>query len=228
MRWLSIVIVALSFGAIAAAHAASDATAPINSDAHASVRPVITPENRDVWTMRDDGSIRHVQSGLVCPAAFGASKLWSGDVYPSPERGTDVGCDYGRGVFGQAQSKLTIFAVKAGTGTTIDSAFEKYRGEMHQMYPNGTDAHPSIHMQGTPPADFPELRSEEMDVMRSGHRYKTVVIVFLKSGWVVEIRSTYRTEITAGDSNAAEGFGSDLAGDTAALFQAVTTVGAPK
>src|SRR5215469_11013721 len=50
-----------------------------------------------VFVVRDDGTIRHVQSGLVCPAKFPNVAFWHAELFDSPlGPGMDVGCDYGR------------------------------------------------------------------------------------------------------------------------------------
>jgi hypothetical protein len=227
MRSLAILLAAALCASSAQAVSAPAEPAQSNpqSATRSLPRPLIKTEDRDVWTALDDGSIRHIQSGLICPPKFGQSILWWGALYPATKRGDDVSCDYGRGPFGQAQSKLSIFAIRMTPGATLDSEFERYRAEMHKAYPGGTNVGPAIEMKGEVPADFPELRSEEMDVVLGGRRYKTEVIVFLKSGWVIELRATYRTEIDASDPGAAEGIASDLVAGSLALFQAVSTVG---
>jgi hypothetical protein len=178
----------------------------------------------DVWARENDDAIRHVQSGLVCPAKLGSAALWRGVVFPSAQgRGGDVGCDYARIIDNAADVKLTIFAIKAEPGTTLETAFDKYRAEMHTAYPNGTNARPSVRMTGEVPATFPRVLSEEIDVVIEGRPYNTEVIVMLISGWVIEIRSTRPTSYVPNDPNMAL----DLMNSNAALMQAVSSVGTP-
>jgi hypothetical protein len=65
--------------------------------------------------------------------------------------------------------------------------------------------------------------SEEMEIVVEGKTYNTEVIVMLISGWVIEIRATRPTQYGAGDPNMAL----DLTNSTAALLQAVASVGTP-
>ena len=92
----------------------------------------------DVWQQNEDGSVRHIRSNLACPADLPNMKLWHVFVYPSPDRGADVGCDYGRiaavmktGGRTTPEAKLSIYAVHAPDGMTLDQAFARYHDEMH-------------------------------------------------------------------------------------------------
>jgi hypothetical protein len=76
------------------------------------------PGTLGVFQAQSDGSIRHLQSGFVCPASLPNVNFWGLQVIPSPlGPGTDVGCDYGRMWGGQIangpEAKLTIYVVKA-------------------------------------------------------------------------------------------------------------------
>jgi hypothetical protein len=215
MRILVSLIVAASLIGPLASHAGGDAVA----------RPLVRSGDADVWKSEPDGAIRHVQSGLLCPPKIGKVTLWSGDVFPSVGRGGDVGCDYGRGPEGNADAKLTIFAVRAPREMTLDTAFEKYRDEMHQSYPEGTNARAAIEPGAITTSDarapVPEVRSEGISVTLHERAYRTEVAVMLISGWIIEIRSTYPTEFSGADTD----IGVDVINLSAAVLQAAASVG---
>jgi hypothetical protein len=148
-----------------------------------------------VFIVNDDGSVRHIQSGLLCPPKFPNVDFWHAEVFSSSlGKGTDVGCDYGRGnPNGKAVAKLTIFATKAPEGMTLDQAFAKYRNEVLTTYPNATSRGEAI--QDTTPPDqrqtHPGLRSEEFLVQIDGAPFTSQLIVEVKSGWMIEIRSSF-------------------------------------
>ena len=181
--------------------------------------PVVGPQDADVWTRDADGTIHHQQSGLACPAKIGDVSLRVGTVFPSPlGRGMDVGCDYGRGGYGAvgraADAKLTIFAVKLSPGVTLESAFDRYRWEMHHTFPDTSHSGPlAVPAQAEGAAPLPELRSEGDDITIDGKPYRTEVVVAIISNWVVEIRSTYPADNT-----------SDAQGAMAALAQAASSM----
>lgn len=101
-----------------------------------------TENAKGVWSVQPDGSIKHVQSGLVCPVTFPNVLLAKLFVFPAVggQTGTDVGCDYIRGTgsdWGRnLDAVLTIYATQA-PGFTLDVAFTQYEAEMHQgMFKN--------------------------------------------------------------------------------------------
>ncbi len=150
-----------------------------------------TPDANGVFTVQDDGTVRHVQSGLVCPSGFPNMKLAHLLVYPSAAGpGTDVGCDYGRANKGRADSKLTIFAVKAAEGATLVDVFARYRSEVVQtvagLQPNGAVFVIDDHKSAKP---LPKFQSEEF--VGGNGAFTTSLIVALQGGWVAEIRETY-------------------------------------
>jgi len=82
-----------------------------------------------VFERRADGTLHHVESGLVCPAKYPNATFYNLLVYTAD--GSDVGCDYRRADDkGGAWAKFTIFATKAPPGTTMEDAFARYRREL--------------------------------------------------------------------------------------------------
>jgi hypothetical protein len=191
-----------------------------------------------VFTLMDNGDVKHVQSGLVCPGFFPNVALWHLEVFsPDSEKGTDVGCDYGRnGADGKWVSKLTIFATKAPAGMTLDQAFANYRKEVMQASPHAASQGAALRVedQSAPdsPNRMPEIRSEEFVTDRDGQRYTDDLIVALQGGWILEIRTTYlglpnTVEMDKGDdavSKAAAELG-DRVMDSTALVSAAGTMG---
>ena len=151
-----------------------------------------------VFVVGDDGSVKHVQSGLICPPKFPNVDFWHAEVFSSPlGKGMDVGCDYGRGdPNGKAVAKLTIFATRAPGGMTLDQAFAKYRNEVLATFPDATSRGEVI-QDDTPPdkrQDYPGFRSEEFVVQIDGAPFTTQLVVEVESGWMIEIRSSFLGE----------------------------------
>jgi hypothetical protein len=197
---------ALALSALAAAFVepaiAADPVTPGNPNPSAEML-IRNPGTLGIFETQSDGSIRHIQSGFVCPAGFPTVNFWNLQVVPSPlGPGTDVGCDYGRVRGGQisngAESKLTIYIVKAQPRMTLDDAFARYQNEMHGANPTARSRGEVIHLQG-PTGELPGVRSEGAEIVIGNRRYMTELVVSLIAGWIIEIRSTYPTEFVSGD-----------------------------
>jgi hypothetical protein len=187
------------------------------------------PEAADVFVVGDDGTIKHLQSGLVCPSSFPSAEFYHALVFPSAEKGGDVGCDYRRAdERGGAYAKLSIFATKAGADTTLDSAFAGYQREVAKTDANVRTLGPALKSKSQMPTDF---RSEEYLVTMNQRDYTSDLIVAIKAGWVIEIRATYvgkpnEIEITKeGGPNAATVALGDRVAPFTAFFAAIGTVG---
>jgi hypothetical protein len=185
-----------------------------------------------VFTIADDGSLHHVQSGLVCPASFPSMKLYHVLVFPGDAgKGSDVGCDYRRpDDKGGANAKLTIFATRAADGVTLDDAFAKYRNEVVTTYQGITSVGPALVVEdkSKTPA-MPETRSEEFTLPLNGRTYSSDLIVCIKNGWIIEIRGTYSgmpNEIVAtDDKRALDDALADRAAPATAFVMAVASLG---
>jgi len=193
-----------------------------------------SPNTSGVFAVQDDGTIKHLQSGLVCPENYPNAAFFNALVYPSDAgKGADVGCDYSRADDkGRAVLKLTIFAVKPVSETTLDRAFEGYRQEITQTYPNAIPLGPALHIENKGGASqFPEIRSEEYSIAISGLEYTSQLVVAIAQGWVIEIRATFPGKPNAielnkdADANAAAMAVADRAMVSLALVAAVGTVG---
>ncbi|MBA2588845.1 MAG: hypothetical protein H0U98_09505 [Alphaproteobacteria bacterium] len=144
-----------------------------------------------VFAVRDDGTIKHMQSGLICPSGFPSVDFSQAMVFPSNVKGMDVGCDYRRpGKLGGADAKLSIFATKAAEGMTLETAFANYKQEIMQVQHNVRPLGPAlkVHDMGSTPPDF---LSEEYLVTLNDQDYTSDLIVAISGGWVVEVRATY-------------------------------------
>lgn len=146
-----------------------------------------------VFTVQDDGRVKHAQSGLICAAKYPNLQLWHVEVFDGG-KGYDVGCDYGRNdAHAQWVSKLTIYAVKQEDGQTLDQAFAKYRAELTAAYPDAGPDGPAleINKEGGANGPFPEFRSEEFVRLKNGVYWTDTLLVLIQKGWVLEIRGTY-------------------------------------
>jgi hypothetical protein len=221
----------LTFAAAVAAFAcafplhAQNSTNP-NANEGVGTFPIPVPgAASDVWRQEADGSVVHVQSGLACPATFPGVTLWHVFIYPSPaRRGMDVGCDYGRAPSsntGEWETKLTIYAVRTEQGTTLENAFERYRDEVHTVYPEARTTGPAIAARPdeSGAVALPEFRSEADDITFNGHPFHSELVVAIVSGWVVEVRSTYPPP--SPDAGASPDAGNSLG----ALIQAASSIG---
>jgi hypothetical protein len=182
------ILLALAFCSSLPAFAADDA-APLRTQNAAIVEA--TAGASGVFKVQDDGTVRHVQSGLVCPAKYPNSDFYHVFVYKAD--GTDVGCDYRRADDkGGAWSKLTIFVVKAADGTTSDQAFARYHAELAQTYPGARPLGEAI--QGDPNdhvSPLASVRSAEYLIAMNGQAYTTQLYVTVAHGWIIEIRTTF-------------------------------------
>jgi hypothetical protein len=180
-----------------------------------------------VFVVGDDGSVKHVQSGVVCPAKFPNVDFWHAEIFQSAlGAGMDVGCDYGRnGSDGNWISKLTIFATKAPEGMTLDQAFAKDRNEVVQVAPNAVSLGEAVKEENKP-ATEPDIRSEEFSETRGGRGFISDLLVTLKDGWIFELRATYPgetgTAVIPKDATPEEA--SLIVGDYAMLSMAFTRV----
>src|SRR6476646_1683188 len=107
-----------------------------------------SPGAQSTFNVQPDGSIRHLQSGLLCPADFPNTHLVDVQIYSTVAGvGTDVGCDYAR-LTGDhvVAAKLTIFFVRASDTTTLASAFEKYRTEVIAAQPGAVPVPAALHI----------------------------------------------------------------------------------
>jgi len=169
------------------------------------------PGTDAAFEAQPDDSARHIQSGFVCPASLPNVNLWNFFVFPSPQGiGTDVGCDYGRmhrtPTGFAAESKFTIFVVKARSGMTLEQVFQGYLAEMHGSAPGGRVRGPAVSLQKArlQSADgsnvaLPMVLSEADDFVMAGRQYVSEVVVGLFGDWIVELRSTYPSEFAPGD-----------------------------
>lgn len=183
-------------GLLAASAAWADPTPPTPEKLAAlhahSLRILARAKNTEgVFEVQEDGQIKHLQSGLICPAEYPNAELFSLLVFPSPAgTGLDVGCDYRRpDGLGGASAKFTVYATKAGPGITLDTAFDGYRKEVAQVNKDVRVRGPAL--SGTPLVNFPEFRSEEYLVTWNNRDYTSQLIVAIVSGWVIEIRTTF-------------------------------------
>lgn len=190
------------------------------------------PNADGIFAVQDDGTIKHLQSGLLCPASFPNVRFFHAMVFPAPGKGHDVGCDYGRAnERGGANAKLTIFAVKAAEGTTLDAAFAGYQREVVQSYQNVRAQGPVLTVtenESQTPLDF---RSEGYLVTLNQRDYSSELIVAISAGWIIEVRSTYvgkSREILFNEGDGPDVLAATL-GDrvmsATALFSALGTVG---
>jgi len=187
MRMLvALAIVALAISPVLAGTPADPGTVAWNNKIAMNTRGI-----DGVFVVQDDGTIRHVQSGMVCPATFANVKLWHLETFPSPRgKGMDVSCDYGRnGPDNRFVSKLTLFATIAPDGTTLDTAFAAYRSEVIR-------ANPGIQSEG--PLPLPphvmlpgEWKSESFLERRADRAFTSELIVALRGSWMFEVRATY-------------------------------------
>jgi hypothetical protein len=140
----------------------------------------------DLFATGQDGSIRHLQSGMICPADFPNVHLWSLQIYAAARRGDDVGCDYARfSSNGRASSKLTIFATRRAPGETLDSVYAGYRDDVTNSFPDAAESAPSGRVDGE------DYRAASFTARRSDGELRTELIVGFANGWSLEVRATY-------------------------------------
>lgn len=232
---LSTIVIAFSwFGAFApdASAQASDAKPATNpawvadTNTIANIRAIVAnTKGADVaFAVGDDGNIRHIQSGMICPPKFPNVVFRHAQIYSSIMGvGMDVGCDYGRdNRDGVVASKLTIFATKAKDGWTLDGTFLGYRNEVLKTYPDAVSQGEALKIEDKSGNAFPPIRSEEFIFHVDGFEYTSDLLVAIKNGWILEIRASFLGK--PGEVNMGNGATVDDAvleiGDRAMLSQA--------
>jgi hypothetical protein len=152
-----------------------------------------TPQAAGLFAVQDDGTVKHLLSGLVCPARFPNAVFYHLFVFAADS--SDVGCDYRRADDkGGAWAKLTIFAVKAKPDATLDMAFAQYRGEVLQTYPDAKSQGVSLKLEDKrtkASSSIPDIRSEEFLITMNGQTYTTQLYVSEVNGWFVEVRTSF-------------------------------------
>jgi len=150
-----------------------------------------------IFSVQEDGTIRHIQSGMICPADFPNVHFLSLQIYKSAAVGDDVGCDYGRsGPDGRAVSKLTIFATRAPADATLDAAFAHYKQEIVNQYPGAAEVPAALHIQVPQTGkDRTDYRATGYTVSANGVPRHTELITALWGQWVLEVRATYPSAI---------------------------------
>jgi hypothetical protein len=145
-----------------------------------------SPHADGVFVVQGDGTIKHVQSGMVCAANFTNVNFWHSEVFDDG-KGLDVGCDYGRnGADGKWISKLTIFAVKSPEGATLDNVFAHYKQEIERTYPAAVALAPALQMNSKM-----VYRAQGYTVAVDGGNRHEELIVGLTNGWTIEVRASY-------------------------------------
>jgi len=184
-----------------------------------------------VFEVQDDGTIKHRQSGLICPARYPNAAFFHALVYDAG-KGLDVGCDYKRpDDKGGANAKLTIFVTKVADGASVDAEFAKRRAEVAQTYPEAKSQGPALTITQESKAALPDVRTEEFLIWMNERDYTTQLIVAVSKGWSIEIRATFSGKpneiaLNAGSTtqDAADAGGDRVMG-AKALFDALGTVG---
>lgn len=164
------------------------------------------PDAEGIFSVLDNGDIRHHQSGMVCPAKFPNVALWDLQVFPAPRGpGTDVGCDYGRtDAAGHTVSKLSIFATMTSGASTQEQEFAHYRREVETSIPTARYMGPISQGSGIPERNStvrPESLSAEYDIAADQVHFRSQLIVALRGAWVYEIRATFITTIMGRDES---------------------------
>lgn len=150
-----------------------------------------TPQASAIFAVQDDGTVRHLPSGLICPAKYPNVDFYAVLVYRAD--GTDAGCDYRRADDkGGAWAKLTIFIVRFPAPITIDQAFSNYRSELLQAAPDAQPQGEALRIDKKSDASpLPAIRSEEFIIPLNGQQYTTQLYVTQSKGWVIEVRTTF-------------------------------------
>jgi hypothetical protein len=199
---VSLALIALAPAGLSAAWGEEPSSSPEKPSPQAIVahnRDVVarTPEADGVFVVQENGSIRHVQSGMVCGARYPSFEFWHVEVSSSGEgKGSDVACDYGRnGRDGRPAATLTVSAVKQADGLALDQAFAVYRAQVLAMYPDAIPSGPALKIKLADTdqdtyGPFEAFRSEEFVRELGGEDWTEDLIVLIRKGWVLKVRKT--------------------------------------
>lgn len=188
-----------------------------------------TPQAEGAFAVQDDGAVRHLASGLICPAKYPNVDFYKAFVFRAD--GTDAGCDYGRfDDKGGIWAKLTIFMVRFAAPTTIDQAFAHYRAELLRALPDAKSQGEALRLGANGASSpLPPIRSEEFLIQLNEQIYTTQLYVAQTKRWVIEVRTTFVgppnvvDAAREGPDSAARETGDRLMGSNA-LFVALGTV----
>ena len=188
-------IVSLLFGVALALVPAAQAGEP-NAAAKAQAEKLIAqaPDGTAVWTAGDDGSVRHVQSGMKCLPAYPMQlSLAQLAVLPSPNgKGMDVVCDYASPFDG---SKLDVFATKSPPGISLDESFELYRRLILALHQGAVAKGAFSDVEGAG-LKFPDDKTKGVRTEiflykdRAGNDQISYLIVATENGWSLQVRMT--------------------------------------
>jgi hypothetical protein len=156
-----------------------------------------TPATAGIWVLDGDAAaIRHVQSGLSCPAAYTKAGigLWHLSNNPSPNGpGMDVGCDYGLlGQDGRVEIMLSVDIEKAGPGETLEAAFQHARADLME-YLGDARSKGAFRMPKEASNSVKE-RSELFEAVVNKIPTRASMTVSLVKGWILEVHATYRSD----------------------------------
>ncbi len=183
----------------ACAQPQADAGKPAAAVAAPAAGPfLVAPSDGDVFEARGDGSVRHRQSGAVCPAAVGGLRLAHLAIYPmAASRGGDVSCGYG----GFPKGAITLYLVKPGDYRPPLS-FRQYAGEaraeVRLAHPEATPLPPPDprHAPGPDGRDHtPSIDAWRLPV--DGQSYLSLLYLDDVAPWIVMVRATGDADIGA-------------------------------
>ena len=169
--------------------------------AHSKLIVAQTAGSSGIFVVQDDGSVRHRQSGLVCPADF--QNVHFVQILIFVPDGTDIGCDYARVIAdGSAVSKLTIFSTKAPDGATLDSVFAHYKDEIVRAHPGVTEEKPtSLSITDSAGKQRTDYQTAGYSITLGGKHFHSELIIGLFKGWMLEVRATYPNSVVQVDTN---------------------------
>ena len=148
-----------------------------------------------IFTIEQNGSLTHIQSGLVCTGTVKDYSLDAIYIFNKAAPADDVGCDYARrSDDGNIVSKLTVFFVKGEQDTNLDTAFSHYRDEVLRASPGATPTPSQLHIKDETGVDNPAYKSSGFTIALNGEPYHSELIVGFVKPWIVEVRSTYKND----------------------------------
>ncbi len=103
-----------------------------------------------------------------------------------------MSCNYAqRSSNGKLTSTLSISVAKAQPDETIEVAFGRYREKFLADYPNAQAPDPGVTFSGGPPGFESAVHNEEYSLEIGGTKLLGTLIVDLKRGWLIEVRSIH-------------------------------------
>lgn len=143
----------------------------------------------EIWRSEDDGNLRHIQSGGICPQNWGSFERTQNVIYD--QNGSDVGCNY---VSNDLYTDLTFYFYR--NDEPLEQEFAGVMDIVKNRHPASKDsALPNINVPGSQAFSY---LSDAIEFSNSnGIKLRSGALLTEREGWRVKMRVTYPADFAA-------------------------------